>query len=116
MHFAKSNRSLSPVSKFIAINNTSMKILLPVLFLLSITITSQAQKTINRDSFSLKYPEKWEIDTKDEDYDADAMFSIDAPDDNMIMFVIFSMALDTADLMNEQVKAFTSELIKNPEI
>jgi hypothetical protein len=117
MDSAKSNRSLSPVLKFIAINNTSMKILLSALLLLSITVTSQAQKTINRDSFSVKYPEKWIIDTKDEDYDPDALFSIDAPDDeNMIMFILFSMALDTADLMNEQVKAFTAELIKTPEI
>jgi hypothetical protein len=94
-----------------------MKILLTALFLLSITVNSYAQKTIDRDSFSVKYPDQWAIDTKDEDYDADALFSIDAPDgENMIMFIIFSMAIDTAELMSEQVKAFTAELIKKPEI
>jgi hypothetical protein len=91
--------------------------MLPVFILLLLSASSHAQQTIDRDSFSLQYPAKWTIDTKDEDYDPDALFSLDAPDgENMIMFVIFDMAMDTADLMKEQVKAFTAELIKKPMI
>jgi hypothetical protein len=92
--------------------------IITVLFLLSVTtLSAQDAKTIKRDSFSLQYPSNWTIDTKDEDYDPDALFSIDAPDENsMIMFMIFTTPLDAEELVAAQVDAFSSELLKNPEI
>jgi len=78
---------------------------------------AQTMKTITRDSFSLKYPEKWKIDKEDPDYDPDALFSIDAPDEqNMIMFFIFNTVLDTDEMLSEQIKALSESLLKNPEI
>ncbi|HET6994946.1 MAG TPA: hypothetical protein VFI06_08180 [Chitinophagaceae bacterium] len=94
-----------------------MKILFTLAAILCLSFISQAQKKIDREGFSMQYPQGWTIDTADEDYDADALFSLDSPDgDNMIMFVIYDMALDTADLMKEQVTAFTAELLKKPVI
>lgn len=98
-----------------------MKLLLSVAFcfLFVATNRTQAQETtiIKRDSFSLKYPSAWKIDTEDEDYDPDALFSLDAPDgDNMIMFMIFNVPLDPDELLNEQVKAMSEQVVKNPQV
>lgn len=87
-----------------------------LIFCAGITVHAQ-NKTIQRDSFSLKYPSNWTIDTADEDYDADALFSLDSPDgDNMIMFMIFDRDIDKKEMMDAQIEAFSSELIKKPEI
>ena len=73
--------------------------------------------TITRDSFSLKYPEKWKIDKEDPDYDADALFSMDAPDDqNLIMFFVFKTVIDSDEMLKEQIKSLSESLIKNLEI
>lgn len=78
---------------------------------------AQTMKTITRDSFSLKYPEKWKIDKEDADYDPDGLFSIDAPDEqNMIMFFVFNTVIDADEMLTEQVKALSASLLKNPEI
>jgi len=78
---------------------------------------AQTIKTINRDSFSLKYPEKWKIDKEDPDYDPDALFSIDAPDEQtLIMFFVFNTVIDADAMLNEQIKAMSESLLKNPEI
>ena len=78
---------------------------------------AQTMKTITRDSFSLKYPEKWTIDEEDPDYDPDALFSIDAPDDqNMIMFFVFNTVIDAEEMLTEQVKSLSESLIKNAEV
>ena len=91
---------------------------LVVLFCISApALYAQTMKTIDRDSFSLKYPEKWKIDKEDPDYDPDALFSIDAPDDqNMIMFFLFNMVIDADDMLDEQVKAMSGSVLKNPEV
>jgi hypothetical protein len=98
-----------------------MKLLYSIAFFFLFAATGQlnAQEltTIKRDSFSLKYPSAWTVDTKDEDYDPDALFSLDAPDgDNMIMFMIFNVELDAEELMNEQVKAMSEQVVKNPQV
>lgn len=88
-----------------------------LLFIGASGIYAQTMKTITRDSFSLKYPEKWKIDTEDPDYDPDALFSIDAPDEqNMIMFFVFNTVIDAEEMLTEQVKSLSESLIKNPEI
>jgi len=62
---------------------------------------AQTMKTITRDSFSLKYPETWKIDKEDADYDPDALFSIDAPDDqNLIMFFVFNTVIDSDEMLS----------------
>ena len=52
--------------------------------------TEQPAKSasINRTAFSVSYPFNWTLDTKDEDYDPDHLFSIDASDGSMVMVVI----------------------------
>lgn len=73
--------------------------------------------TITRDSFSLRYPEKWKVDKEDPDYDADALFSIDAPDDqNLIMFFVFNTVIDSDEMLKEQIKSLSESLIKNAGI
>ena len=96
------------------------KTILAFVFLFCISASglyAQSLKTITRDSFSLKYPEKWKIDKEDPDYDPDALFSIDAPDEqNLIMFFIFNTVIDANEMLTEQIKAMSESLLKNPEI
>ena len=87
-------------------------IILAILWLQS----GNAQTKIDRDSFSLQYPSNWRIDTEDEDYDPDAFFSLESPDDNLVMFMIFNVPVDKDELLNAQLEAFSSQVIKKPEI
>ena len=89
-----------------------------LLFCISATgLYAQNMKTITRDSFSVRYPEKWKIDKEDPDYDPDALFSIDAPDDQtLIMFFVFNTVIDANEMLTEQIKAMSESLLKNPEI
>ena len=81
------------------------------------SLYAQTMKTITRDSFSLKYPEKWKIDKEDPDYDPDGLFSIEAPDDqNMIMFFVFNTVIDADEMLSGQIKALSESLLKNPAI
>ena len=91
-------------------------VLFSVLLFIATTSYSQTLKTINRDSFSLKYPDTWAIDKTDEDYDPDALFSLDSEKEEgaSVMFMIFSLPLDADDMLNEQVKSMTKALVKNP--
>jgi hypothetical protein len=76
---------------------------------------SQKLIAIERDSFSLKYPSTWTIDKADEDYDPDALFSLDSPEEGeTMMFMIFNMVIDADEMLTEQVKTMTKNLIKNP--
>ncbi len=97
-----------------------MKKILSFLFVLGMLIPmfSLAQdRSIKRDSFSLKYPADWHIDTADTDYDPDALFSIDSPDgESFIMFIIYDIAMDQDDILEAQVKEFTAQLMKKPTI
>lgn len=97
------------------------KTLLSLVLLLSCTavttLSAQEHATIKRDKFSLKYPSAWKIDTEDEDYDPDALFSIDSPDgENMVMFVLFDASMDAEELVKTQMDAFTAEMLKKPEV
>ena len=88
-----------------------------LLCVISPAVYAQTMKTITRDSFSLKYPEKWKIDKEDPDYDADALFSIEAPDgENMIMFFVFNTVIDSDVMLTEQIKSLSESVLKNPEI
>jgi len=91
---------------------------LALLFCISASrLYAQTMTTITRDSFSLKHPEKWKIDKNDPGYDPDALFSIDAPDEqNMIMFFVFNTVIDADEMLTEQIKAMSESLLKNPEI
>ena len=80
-------------------------------------VYAQTMKTITRDTFSLKHPEKWKIDKEDPDYDPDALFSIEAPDgENMIMFFVFNTVIDSDEMLTEQIKSLSGSVLKNPEI
>lgn len=97
-----------------------IKLLLPAITLLfsiaGYQLQAQEHQTIRRDSFSLKYPAGWTIDKEDEEYDPDAFFSLDSPDDeNMIMFMI-STPIDADVMLDAQVDAFTAGLVKKAEI
>lgn len=86
-------------------------------FLLLCTLATAQGTQIKRDSFSVKYPTGWTIDTEDPDYDPDALFSFDSPDgNNMIMFIIMGMTIDPDEMLEQQVTEFQKQLIKKPEI
>ena len=93
-------------------------LLIAVALLIAAVINAQAKSAnvIERDSFLLKYPADWKIDTQDEDYDPDAFFSLESPDDNLVMFMIFNVPVDKDELLKAQLEAFSSQLIKKPEI
>lgn len=74
--------------------------------------TSRSKK-ISRKGFSLSYPANWKVDTSDEDYDPDHLFSIDSPNDNTVTFFVFDMPSTPRENVQEQVDAFAT-LIKNP--
>ncbi len=85
------------------------------LLLFAFSSGAQTLKTIDRDSFSLKYPDTWTIDTKDEDYDPDALFSLDASAEGAtIMFMIFDAVIDVDDMLKAQQEALTKDVIKKP--
>ena len=88
-----------------------------ILSIAATALQAQNMTIIKRDSFSLKHPEKWKIDKEDPDYDPDALFSLEAPDDeNMVMFFVFNTVIDADEMLTEQVKAMKESLMKNPEI
>lgn len=77
--------------------------------------TREKMNLINREKFSLEYPASWTIDTQDEDYDPDAMFSIDSPDDgSLIMFFYIDAEIDPDMMLDEQEKAMTKAAMKRP--
>jgi len=77
--------------------------------------TQEKMNLIDREKFSLEYPASWTIDTKDEDYDPDAMFSIDSPDDgSLIMFFYIDSEMDPDMVLDEQEKAMTKAAMKKP--
>ncbi len=77
--------------------------------------TREKMNLIDREKFSLEYPASWTIDTKDEDYDPDAMFSIDSPDDgSLIMFFYIDAEMDPDMVLDEQEKAMTKAAMKKP--
>ncbi|GAA4319575.1 hypothetical protein [Flaviaesturariibacter amylovorans] len=72
-----------------------------------------ASRIIDRAAFRLYYPAAWTIDTADDDYDPDALFSIDVSNDNaMSMFFVFDTDIDEDLFVNEQVKEFRNQLLK----
>lgn len=77
--------------------------------------TREKMNLIDREKFSLKYPASWTIDTKDEDYDPNAMFSIDAPDGgSLVMFFYIDAEMDPDMVLDEQEKAMTKAAMKKP--
>jgi|SRR3989339_1627077 len=74
----------------------------------------KGQNEIARSDFNLKYPSNWKIDTADEDYDPDCLFSIDSPGSSHVMFIVYDTATDPEENIKNQIKAHSEKLIKNP--
>lgn len=68
-----------------------------------------------REKFELQYPSNWKINTEDEDYDPDQMFSINSPGNTFVMFVIGSGEMEAEDTLQIQIKQF-EKLISSPTI
>ena len=69
---------------------------------------------INRKGFRLKYPGNWTIDTKDEDYDPDHLFTIESPGSSFTMMIITPEPTDPADDIRSMVDAYVPKLLKDP--
>ena len=63
-------------------------------------------KNMVRPAFELQYPGNWRIDTDDEDYDQDQLFSIESPGAAFAMFVIGQMETDPEQGLKNQLEAF----------
>ena len=61
-------------------------------------------KTLARERFRLQYPSNWKIDVDDEDYDPDAMFSIESPGSAFVMFVIGSVEMKPDDNLQDMIE------------
>lgn len=71
--------------------------------------------TISRAAFELDFPGNWKIDTADEDYDPDHLFSIDSPGSCFVQFLFFDTATDPKDNIDAQRQTFVPKLIKSPK-
>ena len=69
-------------------------------------------RTFDRPAFSFTYPADWTVDDKDKDYDPDHLFSIDASDGAMVMFVIYKPAIDPAGALATMVEEQEKRLNK----
>jgi hypothetical protein len=67
--------------------------------------------TIDRPAFQLQYPGNWRVDTKDEDYDPDRMFSVDSPGQSFAMFFISEAPVEAS--IQGQVSAQTAKVMKD---
>ena len=72
-------------------------------------------QTIKRQRFELSYPSNWLIDTDDEDYDPDHLFSIESPGSSFAMFIMDTLELDPEESLQEQIEIF-SNMMGNPDI
>ena len=68
------------------------------------TRTSGHPKQYVRQGFSFEYPAAWTVDDQDKDHDPDHMFSIDASEGAMAMFVIADGELNLGMTLQAQVK------------
>ena len=72
-------------------------------------------KSVSRDKFRFDYPGNWSIDTADEDYDPDSLFSVDSPGNCYVQFIVYDSAVDADEMVENQVEAFVPKLIKDPK-
>jgi hypothetical protein len=72
---------------------------------------SQSRQLV-RDAFRVDYPGNWQIDSADEDYDPDHLFSIDSPGSSFAMFLVLDVPSEPATNVEEQVRQF-SKLFNN---
>lgn len=72
------------------------------------------KKSIVRPAFTLQHPGNWKVDTEDEDYDPNHMFSIDSPGNCFTMFIVFDTVTDPDDTVQSQIDTYVPKLMKNP--
>lgn len=75
---------------------------------------AQPQK-LTRKRFDVQYPGNWKIDTKDSDYDPDAMFSIESPGSAFVMFVFGSISTSPEEMLKTQIEPFI-KILGSPTI
>jgi hypothetical protein len=62
-------------------------------------------KVINGKDFTVQYPTTWYVDTLDEEYDADKLFSINTDSgQNYTAFFLFDHPIDIEDHINTQIE------------
>lgn len=71
-------------------------------------------KSIERPAFTVKHPGNWKVDTEDEDYDPDHMFSIDSPGNCFTMFIVFDTVTDPGETVQSQIDTYVPKLMKSP--
>lgn len=72
----------------------------------------EPQKLV-RERFELLYPANWSVNTDDEDYDADYMFSIASPGATFVLFMMGDVETDPQENIQNQITAYT-KFLGNP--
>lgn len=70
---------------------------------------------IERQAFRLSYPADWKIDTEDEDYDPDHLFSVNGPESSFVMFFVYDFASDPKVNVQAQVDAFSDLVLESKD-
>jgi len=59
-----------------------------------------------RERFQLEYPGNWTVDIEDEDYDPDAMFSIESPGAAFVMYIIGAGEMEPEEILQIHMENF----------
>jgi hypothetical protein len=75
---------------------------------------SSDKKTLNGKAITVQYPNTWYIDTLDEDYNAEKVFSINTDSgQNYTAFFIFAEAINLEDHINAQIETNKELIMKD---
>jgi hypothetical protein len=76
--------------------------------------SGSATKSVSQKDFTVQYPISWYVDTLDEDYDADKLFSINTDSgQNYTAFYIFDEAINVDDHINAQIETNKELVMKD---
>ncbi len=75
---------------------------------------TEKPQLITRKAFQLKYPRNWKVDTADEDYEPDHLFSINSSGQSTVTFVILEKSVDQKEHVRIHENAFVPKLIADP--
>jgi hypothetical protein len=65
----------------------------------------------------MAYYADWKIDSTQEDYDMESLFSMHAPSGNgLVVVFVFNVSIDPKEHVDNQVKSLLAEVIKNGKV
>ena len=77
-------------------------------------VATVGMKKIDRAMYGVAYPDDWTLDEKDEDFDLDHFFSIDAPGNCHVSVFLFDTKIDAKQHLEIQTKKMNEKVFKDP--